>query len=264
MIMKQELRNAFCNIRFWIALLAMTLCFFGFSLPEWFVRVSQGDQSYMDAVSQVFASIFFGGAILIFPFCAALPHATSQVEEIRTGFLYTKAIRTTTLRYACQKIVAVALSGAAVMGLACLVHIVVWHIVAGPYDPIARPQTEVAFTPGTVYYDLMRTPYAWQAFVHAVLGFAITGALWSVVGLATAVWIPDTLLTITVPVAIYFFWTYQFLFQLVGIMLPTPNALYNDGQYWWMYWQAVIAHVVVFLAAAVLYNAGLKRRLQHA
>jgi hypothetical protein len=47
-------------------------------------------------------------------------------------------------------------------------------------------------------------------------------------------------------------------------MLPTPNALFNDGQYWWMYWQALIAHAVVFITAAGIYYAGLKRRLQHA
>ena len=262
--MKQELRCAFGNIRFWIALTAMTICFFGFSLPTWFIRVSQGDREFMDAVSQGFSPIFFGGAILLFPFIAALPFATSQVEEIRTGFMFIKALRTSVFRYSIIKIVAVALSGAAVMCLASLFHSIVWHIVAGPYDPVARPNTEVSFSAGTIYDELMKTPYAWRAFLHAALGFAITGAVWAVVGVAAAAWIPDTLLAITVPVALYFFWAYQFLFQLIGIKLPFPSALYNDGQYWYTYFESVITHIIVFLVASFTYYRGMKRRLQNA
>jgi hypothetical protein len=262
--MKQELRSAFAGSRFWIALAALLLCFLGFSLPEWIVRCGQGDRMYLSSFNQGFAPIFFGGAILLFPFLATLPHALSQVEEIRTGFLFTKAIRTSAMRYALVKIAAVALSGAAAMGLASLLHSAIWNIVAGVYDPIARPNIEVFFTEGTVYDTLKSTSYAWAAFVHAALGFALTGAVWAVVGLATAVWIPDILLTITVPVALYFFWTYQFAFYLLGVKLPDTSALYNDGQYWPAYFQAVAAYAAVFLVAAGVYYGGLQRRLRHA
>jgi hypothetical protein len=186
------------------------------------------------------------------------------VEEIRTGFLFPKAIRTTALRYAAQKIAVVALSGAAVMGIASLLHSVLWNVVAGVYDPVARPDIEVFFTEGTVYDTLRAHPYAWTAYLHAALGFAVTGAIWSVVGLATAVWLPDIILTITVPVALYFFWTYQFSFYLFGIKLPDTSALYNDGQYWHDYLQAVAAYAVVFIAASLVCYRGMKRRLQHA
>ncbi len=262
--MRQELRNAFTTPRFWIALAAMTICLFGFSLPTWVIRLGDGDRMYMDALSQGFSPIFFGGAILIFPFLATLAYATSQVDETRTGFMQTKAIRTTTIKYIWTKIVPVALSGAAVMGLAVLIHSIVWNIVAGPYDPIARPDTEVFMTEGTVYNTLMKTPYAWQAFLHAVIGFAITGAVWSVVGLASSAWIPDKILTITVPVAVYFFWAYRLPYCLFGINAPTPSALYNDGQYWSVYFTAVVLHIIVFFVAALLYYKGIKRRLQNA
>lgn len=262
--MRQELRSAFCNARFWIALVAMTICLFGFSLPEWLTRIAQGDRMYMDAVSLGFAPIFFGGAILLFPFCAALPYATSQVDDIRTGFMFTKGIRTTTVKYMRNKVIAVALSGAAVMGIACLIHSVTWNIVAGPYDPIANPDNEVVFSPGTVYATLMLSPYGWQAFVHAILGFAITGAVWSVVGLATSVWIPDNLLAITVPVALYFFWQYQLLYPMLGIRLPSLSGLYNDGQLWERYYAVVAVNLLIFATAAFVYYKGMKRRLQNA
>ena len=76
----------------------------------------------MSAFSQGFASVFFGGAILLFPFLATLPHAVSQVDEIRSGFLFARGIRSSIKRYAGIKIAAVALSGAVAMGLASLVH----------------------------------------------------------------------------------------------------------------------------------------------
>ncbi len=262
--MRQELRNAFSTPRFWIALAAMITCLFGFSLPTWIIRVSQGDRLYMDGLNQGFSPIFFGGAILIFPFLAVLPYATSQVDEIRTGFIHTKGIRASTLKYALGKVIPVALSGAAVMGLAVLVHSIFWNIVAGPHDPIARPNTSVSMPAGTVYESLMQTPYAWKAFLHAIIGFTITGAVWSVVGLAIAAWLPDKILAISVPVALYFFGAYRLPYHLFGIKAPTPSALYNDGQYWHVYFTAVGLHVLVFCAASFLYYRGIRRRLKNA
>jgi len=263
--MRQELRSAFGNARFWIAFAVMLLCFLGFSLPTWIARAGHGDRLYMSAFDQSFTTIFFGGAILLLPFIAILPHALSQVDEIRTGFLFVKAFRITTRKYAVIKISAVALSSAAAIGGASLLHSTLWNIVAGVYDPIARPFTEVVFAEGTVYHTLKDHPYAWTAYVHAAIGFALSGALWSVIGLAISVWIPDTLLTVTVPAMLYFIWRDSFLFFMYRrIPFPSMSALYNDGQYWWMYWQALIVHAILFAAAAGVYYAGLKRRLRHA
>ncbi|MCL2867536.1 MAG: hypothetical protein FWF47_07250 [Clostridia bacterium] len=263
--MRQELRSAFGGVRFRIAFAAMLLCFLGFSLPTWITRVGQGDRLYMSAFDQSFATIFFGGAILLLPFIAILPHALSQVDEIRTGFMFMKALRTTSRKYAVIKLVAVALSSAAAIGGASLLHSVLWNIVAGVYDPIARPITEVVFTEGTVYHTLKDHPYAWTAYVHAAIGFALSGALWSVIGLATSVWIPDALLTVTVPVMLYFIWkNLCFFFLFRRIPFPSMSALYNDGQYWWMYWQALIVQAILFIAAAGVYYTGLKRRLRYA
>ncbi|MEA5014253.1 MAG: hypothetical protein VB099_06805 [Candidatus Limiplasma sp.] len=261
--MKQEFKAAFCNARFWIAFVTLMICLLGFSLPTWIIRCQQGDRQYLSAFNQAFAPIFFGGAILLFPFCATLPYAVSQVQEIRTGFLFPKAIRTTTIKYALIKVLAVSLSGAAAMGLASLLHSLLWHIVAGAYDPVARPEIEVFFSSQTVYDTLKDHPYAWTAFAHAALGFAITGALWATIGLAVAVWIPDTLLVMTIPVVFYYFWSYQFLYPLFKIRLPSVSALYNDGQYWHMYWEALLAHAIVFGIAAGAYYLGLKRRLRN-
>jgi len=218
----------------------------------------------MDAVSQGFSPIFFGGAILLFPFIAVLPFATSQVDEIRTGFMFLKAVRTSVFRYSVIKIIAVALSGAAVMCLASLFHSSIWHIVAGPHDPVARPETEVFFSAGTIYDELIKTPYAWRAFLHAALGFAISGAVWSVVGLATAACIPDRLLTVTVSVVLYFFWMYHLPYHLLGVRLPLPSALYNDGYYWHEYFESILTHITIFLIASLVYYTGMKRRLQYA
>lgn len=260
--MRREIGLAFKNPLWWIASVTMLLCFLGFSLPTWIDRVAQGDRMLMDAFSQGFAPIFFGGAILLFPFCAAIPYATSQVEEIRTGFIYTKAIRCSVKKYASMKIIAVVLSAAAAMAVASLVHSLLWNIVAGAYNPSMRPDTEVVFGEGTVYDTLKDYPYAWPAFLHAALGFAISGAVWAMIALATAVWIPDTLLTVTVPVVIYYFWTYGLLRKIFGAGFPTPSALYNDGQYWWMYGRALIVNASILVIAIGIYYRGLKRRLR--
>lgn len=261
--MRQEIKNAFANNRFWIAILTMLLCFLGFSLPEWMVRCGQGDQMYMSAFGQSFAPIFFGGAMLMMPFCASIPHAASQVDEIRTNFLYEKGIRCNVNKYALYKMSAAVLSGAVAMGVASLLHSVIWNIVAGVYDPIAWPDTEVFFNETTIYYQLKDFPYAWPAYLHAAMGFAISGALWAMVGLSCAVWIPDTLLTITVPVILYYFWWYRLIGRVTGIRFPRPAALYNDGQTWADYWQALLFYAVLFVISYMIYWLGLKRRLRN-
>lgn len=261
--MRQELRNALTGPKFIIAVLAMFVCFMGFSLPTWINAVAVGDAIYESAFSMSFAPIFFGGAILLIPFCAALPYATSQVDEIRSGFLFFKAIRGSTKKYALNKIVITALSGALAMFLANALHSIVWNLVCGPFD-INNPNTQVWFSADTVYETLKYTPYAIGAYCHAALGFFLTGAVWALIGLAVSVWIPDMLLSVSIPVVLYYFWTYQILYQLFGIAVLQPAALYNDGQYWGMYGQAILLNVFIMLLSAVIYYLGLKRRLKNA
>lgn len=258
--MISELKFAFKRPQIYIGLLGMFICLLSSSLPIWLTRVAQGDKEFMSAMDLSFTPIFFGGTILLMPFCAAISYASTQADEIKTGFIFPRIIRGSLNRYAVTKIFVAALSGAFALGTACLLHMVFWHIVAGPYDIQARPEIEVFFTDGTIYSTLCSYPYAWPAFAHAIAGFALTGAFWSVVSLWIASIIPDTQLVVTIPVVVYYLWKSNFTGYAFGFELPDFTGFYNDGVTWLQYGYALGFHALLFILIVWLYHKSLKRR----
>lgn len=68
--MISELKFAFKRPQIYIGLLGMFICLLSSSLPIWLTRVAQGDKEFMSAMDLSFTPIFFGGTILLMPFCA--------------------------------------------------------------------------------------------------------------------------------------------------------------------------------------------------
>lgn len=62
-------------------------CFLGYSLPSWIFSADWGDEFREGALQLSVGGIFFGSSMLLLPFCASVPYAISQVDEIRTSFL---------------------------------------------------------------------------------------------------------------------------------------------------------------------------------
>lgn len=89
--MRQELKLAFSGRNWRLAFGIMLACFFGMS--EWVVSVDWGDEFRASALHLSIMGIFFGGAMLLMPFCACLPYVTSQVDDILYGFLDLKLTR---------------------------------------------------------------------------------------------------------------------------------------------------------------------------
>lgn len=108
--MKEELKSAFFSKRFLLAFGLMLSCFLGYSLPTWIFSADWGDEFREGALQLSVGGIFFGGSMLLLPFCAGVTYAISQVDEVRTSFLEWKAIRCSTQTYARNKIIATMLS----------------------------------------------------------------------------------------------------------------------------------------------------------
>lgn len=100
--MKEELKSAFFSKRFLLAFGLMLSCFLGYSLPTWIFSADWGDEFREGALQLSVGGIFFGGSMLLLPFCAGVTYAISQVDEVRTSFLEWKAIRCSTQTYARQ------------------------------------------------------------------------------------------------------------------------------------------------------------------
>lgn len=262
--MKEELKSAFFSWRFVLAFGLMLTCFLGYSLPTWIFSADWGDEFREGALQLSIGGIFFGGSMLLLPFCSSVPHAISQVDEIRTSFLDWKVFRSSINTYAIQKIIATIASAAAATGLAFALHALVWNFIAYPYDLVAHPYQKVPFSANCIYSQWTDVFYAFPIYAWMTGGIALCAAVWSATALAVSVWVPDKLLTIVIPACINYLWSCRIFYHLFGIDTPFPGALYNDALTVERVWQSLIMYGLLLLISIAVYLLGLRRRVQRA
>ena len=78
------------------------------------------------------------------------------------------------------------------------------------------------------------------------------------------VWIPDKLLTVTIPSFLYYLWNADVIFFFFGIQTPHPATLFNDGLTPQKAVVSIISYLVVLAVSLVIYYAGCKRRCENA
>ncbi len=261
--MREELKSAFLNFNFVMGFLVMLICFLGMSIPEWVVSAAWGSEYRQSALQQSIVGIFFGGVMLLMPFCACIPYATRQVEELRTSVMTWKLLRSSLSKYATGKIMASALSGGAAVAAAFIIHALIWNLVALPCDPVAHPYHEISFDPNSLYAEWYAICYGLPMYLSITIGIFISGSTWAVIALAVSVWVPDKLLTVAIPACIYYLLSASILNHLFGWNLPHPATLYNDALTVQQAIQSFTEYVLLFIFACVLYRLGLRRRAQN-
>lgn len=262
-MIRQELGRIFRQSNLYIALAAFLLCLSGASAQMWIIRSAEGDAALMSAMQLCFTPVFFGGSILLVPFCAAISCSQAQVDEITGGNIRFRVLRCGFLRYSSGKLLSAMIAGFVALGGAFAIHALIWHIVAGPYDPIGRPDVMVDFYEGTIYHTYIQKPWAYGAYLHATIGFGITGALWAVISMLCAVLMADTVLATTMPVVLYYLWKSNFTRYMFGFSLPDFTGLYNDGVLWNEYWETLLIHLGLLIITAAAYVFVLKRRVRN-
>lgn len=262
--MLRELKSAIYSYQFAFSLLFMLICFLGLSIPEWLISVDWGAEYRQSALQLSIGSIFFGGVMLLLPFCASFPYATRQVDELQTSMMRWKLLRSSTSHYARIKIIATAVSGGLAISLAFLLHSLLWNIIALPCDPIAHPYHEMYFHEECLYYTWYSTLYGLPMYISMAIGMFICGSVWALVALAISVWIPDRLLTITIPTCCYYLLSAGVFEHLFGWKLPHPATLYNDALTVWEAQQSLLEYFILFVISCAIYILGLKRRACHA
>lgn len=262
--LKEELKRAFTSPFFFLSFGVMFVCLLGYSIPGWFFAGDLELEWKESALQLSVGGIFFGGMMLLMPFCAAVSHAVSQVDEIATSMLRWRVLRGSVRKYAYVKIVACALSAACSIALAFALHAVVWNIIALPVDPSRYPGHEIGFADWCLYNQWYKICYGLPMYVEMTLGIAFSAAAWAVVALAAAVWIPDRLLVITVPSCIYHIWQVQLPYYFFKVYVPDPATLYNDALTLQSALECILAYAVVLALSIALYYAGLERRARNA
>ncbi len=263
--MRKEWKRASSSPLFLLSTAVFFLCLQGFALPAFIQdRILEPVEYRQSALALSLGSFFFGGVILLLPFLAPMAHAVSQVDDLRSGMMQWCVLRSSVGRYARSKMVSCFLASAAGMGGAFAVHAVLWNLLAVPYDPIMYPAHEIGFLEESFFFSWATVEHGMPIYVEICLGLAFSAGIWSVAGLAAAVWVPDKLLVVTIPACVYKLWGSQLSYYLFGIRLQGPDTLFNDAQTIPRILEVLAVYGVLLVVSGVVYYAGLKRRACHA
>lgn len=262
--MRTEIKRAFTGPLFFLSMIILFLCLQGFAVPSYISDLVNELLEYRaSALTLILGGVYFGGVILLLPFCAAMAHATSQVDDMRSSMLYWIALRSGVVKYALNKMIACFMASAVSAGAAFAFHAAMWHILALPYDPIAFPSHEIGFWSESFFAEWSTIQHGLPIIIEMTIGLAFSAGIWSVVALATAVWMPDKLLTVVVPACVYKLWNANLTYYLFGFRLPSPDTIFNDAQTMQHNLECLLAYGILLVLAALIYFRGIKRRLCH-
>lgn len=264
--MSEEIKSIFKSRNYWMAFAISFLTLLGYSLSSWLNAVSVGESmEYREsALSLSVGGIFFGGFMLLFPFCASVAHATSQVDELRSGMARWRVMRGSVARYVGVKAAASMLAAALATTSAFALHAVIWNGIALPSDPAAYAVHTIYFSEDCVYANLYTVCYGLPMYAAVAAGMAFSAAVWAVTALATAAWSPDKLMAFTIPSFIYYLWSADAAEWFLGLKIPHPASLFNDGLSPERLRAALASYGVLFAVSLAAYCAGCERRLRHA
>lgn len=262
--MKGEVRRAFSSPLFFLSMGIFFLTLQGYALPSFLSSLAESIEYRESALSLSLGGIFFGGAILLQPFCSPMAHAVSQVDDLRSGIMQWSVLRSSVGKHVFRKTLSSFLAAAIAIGGAFALHALIWNLIALPYNPSLYPEHRVYFSEESLFYSWARIAYAWPIYLDISLGLAFTAGVWSIVALAAAVWVPDKLLAVTIPACIYHLWSGSLTYYLFGFRPISPSTLFNDWQTPARIQEALIAYGVLLAVSLCVYYAGVKRRACYA
>lgn len=111
-----------------------------------------------------------------------------------------------------------------------------------------------------MYYGFDKMLSAIPMYAYFAVSMGICAAIWSVAALAVAVWMADKMLTMVIPVCIYRLWSSGILYYLLGVDLPHPSAMFNDGLTYESFKHSLAAYLVLFVLSFLCYFCGVSKR----
>lgn len=247
---------------FLVAFALMFISFVSMAFPEWLISRDWGAIGQPSALQLTLEPIYFGGVMLMFPFAACTVFAPLQVEELQSGFIWERCIRSSRLRYGLNQLVHNFVLSMVCFSLAFLAHALLFHLIALPSAPEVYDSHEIPYAPDCIYSAWFPVLHGLPIILWIAVMIGLTAGVWATLGLAISAWVPDRLLTISIPTFIYYVISSQSFFRFTGRLLPHPADLYNDALTWPMVWHSLIYNLVLLVLFSSIYLTGIRRRLQ--
>lgn len=220
--MRGILRKYIRNRGFFLSFAVILGCYLACSVYEWLRALQEPVLEYRpNALMLSSEANFFGGIILVFPFCACLPIASSMRKKIRlvpSDFA--------TKRTALQEAIGCFTAGALCVSLPFILHAVAWSFIALPANPMKYSSHEIYFS--GLYSVWYQTFYGLPMYISIAIGMALSGGALATIYYSASKWIHNWIASLAYPASIYFVWI------KAGITFPkiiraTPDALFNDA-----------------------------------
>ena len=262
--MKTELKRILLSRSFALEIVVFLFCYGGYALPtffrEWLSPWSESPTNRENALFLTLGGIFFGGVMLLLPFCSSICCASEQVKDIRGGMLPYYAIRGSARQYTVVKLFVAFLSSALAAGISFSMHAIFWNCIAEPFIYTAG---ESPFWEGTLFHTWAIADQSFLIYVEIAFGLAFSAGVWAVVAMAVAMWLPDKLLSVTVPACLCKVWSISTI-QIGSLTLPGPETLYNDAQTIEGDLLCLGLYACLLYVAIFSYHIRLKRRICYA
>lgn len=259
-----ETRRLIRNKHFVLAVVIMLIGFTAYAACDWVLMYDWDVEYRNSSLLQTLGGIYFGGAMLVVPLCAALPAGPAQVEELQTNFIDYKVIRSSMPRYEVTKLASAFLASGLAIALAFALHAALWNILATPCNPLENDYLAVPFADDCIFAPWQEICYSAPIYVWITAAVFFCGGVWGIVSATAALYTRDKLLSIAVPFCVYFLWSYGFPSVVFGLKsFPHPADLYNDGLTWDGVRDSLLVYGVLLVLLNVLYGVKLFRRYRH-
>lgn len=222
------------------------------------------DRSYYPSALQfVLDPIYFGGFILVIPLAAALPYTNSFVMRLKTGNWYYAMIRCGKKRYLQKECLSAFIRGGGGVALGFVTYTILCNMLFLPSNPQKYTSHILPFD-DTIYEQMYQSAGGIPMYLYLTTVLFLCAGCWSLVALATAVWMPDPLIAVTAPLILYYLWLWGGVRQTWLVTAISPTALFNDQLTLPKMLGAMVQYLTLGVASDALFRIGAKRRMTHA
>lgn len=246
--------------------LVLTLCgLIVIEIPEMLLLPHiYADRSYYPSALQfVLEPIYYGGFILVVPLAAALSYTSSFIMRLKTGNWYYVMIRCGKKRYLQKECMSAFIRGGCSVALGFVLYTILCNILFLPSNPQKYVSHILPFDE-TIYEQMYQTAGGIPMYLYLTTVLFLCAGCWSLVALATAVWIPDTLIAVTTPLILYYVWLWGGVRQIWLATAISPTALFNDQLTLPKMLGAMAQYFVLGIGSVTLFRIASQRRITNA
>lgn len=244
-IILPQLRRGF-NLRFWLATLFTVLLFFSASIKSILISLQTTGNFYHGYANYLIVQTLLSDMLSFFiPAIAALPAATTYLEDVRSKYALFSLIRESYRGYILSHCVACWLCGG---GAILLGTLSAWGITTTIFLPLE--------------YLVENPPELGLQVAEQLALLFLNGGLWAVLGMTMSTIMESKYIAYASPFVVYYLLIILYERYFPNLFLIYPREWVNPSNLWpFGFWGSALLMIELALAFALIFSFRAKRRL---